>query len=262
MASFSIEPGRSATADARAAALSAIQLDPTLAEPHASLGMIYFFTDWNGKAAEEEFERSIALNPNYATAHHWYALDLAAMGRFPEALYEVHRAQELDPLSMIIGTNVGWIKYLNKDYDGAVIEYRRVLDLDASFVRARTRLGIVEIREGKFSEAVHDLTEAQKLSNDPYILGLLGQALAMDGQTAAAQRVVGQLNTKSASKYVPPFAIALVDIGLGKKNAALSELERSIDDRSTSMVYAKVDPSLDELRGDDEFRELLHRVQF
>jgi len=242
--------------------LSAIQLDPTLAEPHASLGMIYFFTDWNGKAAEKEFEHSIALNPNYATAHHWYALDLAAMGRFPEALYEVHRAQALDPLSMIIGTNVGWIKYLNKDYAGAVIEYRRVLDLDPSFVRARTRLGIVEIRQGKFSEAVRDLTEAQKLSNDPYILGLLGQALALDGQTAAAQRVVAQLNTKSASKYVPPFAIALVDLGLGKKNAALSELARSVDDRSTSMVYAKVDPSLDELRNDDEFKELLHRFQF
>lgn len=262
LASFSVESGKAANPDARAAALSAIQLDPTLAEPHASLGMIYFFTDWNGPAAETEFERAIALNPNYATAHHWYALDLAAMGRFSEARYEIHRAQLLDPLSLIIGTNVGWIEYLNHSYDAAINEYRKVLELDPSFVRARTRLGIAEIRKGDFNAAVTDLEAAQKLSDDPYIGGLLGEALALSGKTAAAEHMLADLQARAKSKYVPPFSLALVYIGLRQNPAALAALEQSIDDRSTSMVYAKIDPSLDDLRNDPRFQKMISGMRF
>jgi len=262
LASFSIESGRSAIPDARAAALSAIQLDPTLAEPHASLGMIYFFTDWDGPAAEREFERAIALNPNYATAHHWYALDLAAMGRFPQALYEIHRAQALDPLSLIIDTNVGWIEYLSRDNNAAMLEYKKVLELDPSFVRALTRRGIAEIRNGNPRDAVADLTKASILSGDPYILGLLGQAQATSGATPAAERTLKQLQSMAASKYVPPFAFALVYLGLDRKPDAIKALQQAIDDRSTSMVYAKIDPSLDVLRSDPSFQALLSKMRF
>jgi DNA-binding winged helix-turn-helix (wHTH) protein/TolB-like protein/Tfp pilus assembly protein PilF len=262
LASFSVESGRAAIPDARAAALSAIQLDPTLAEPHASLGMIYFFTDWNGPAAEGEFERAIALNPNYATAHHWYALDLAAMGRFPQALYEIRRAQALDPLSLIIDTNVGWIEYLSHDYDAALADYKKVLELDPSFVRALTRRGIVEIRKGDAGAAVVDLTSAARLSGDPYILGLLGQAQAASGATAAAEKTRTQLEEMAKTKYVPPFALALVDMGLGRKPEAIKELGQAVGDRSTSMVYAKIDPSLDALRGDAEFQQVIASMHF
>ncbi|HEY4356622.1 MAG TPA: winged helix-turn-helix domain-containing protein [Acidobacteriaceae bacterium] len=262
LASFSVESGRAANPDARAAALSAIQLDPTLAEPHASLGMIYFFTDWNGPAAEQEFAKAIALNPNYATAHHWYALDLAAMGRFPEALYEIRKAQTLDPLSLIISTNVGWIKYLNHQNQDAIADYRKVLELDPSFVRARTRLGIAEIRGGNAQAAVKDLEEAEKASGDPYVSGLLGEALGQSGQTAAAERVLRDLQAKSASKYVPPFSLALVDLGLNRKKDAITALKQAVDDRSTSMVYAKIDPSLDALRNDPEFAGVIAGMNF
>ena len=262
LASFSVESGRTATPDARAAALSAIQLDPTLAEPHASLGMIYFFTDWNGLAAEGEFERAIALNPNYATAHHWYALDLAAMGRFPQALYEIRRAQELDPLSLIISTNVGWIEYLNHSNGQAIAEYRKVLELDPSFVRARTRLGIAEMQCGDFAAAVADLQQAERDSGDPYVSGLLAEAMARNGQKQAAEKTLRDLEARSATKYVPPFTFALIELGFNDHRAAIKALEQAAEDRSTSMVYAKIDPSLDALRGDPEFEAILRRMRF
>jgi DNA-binding winged helix-turn-helix (wHTH) protein/tetratricopeptide (TPR) repeat protein len=263
LASFSVEPGATANADARSAALSAIQLDPTLAEPHASLGMIYFFTDWNLTAAEREFERAIQLNPNYATAHHWYALDLAAMGRFPQAMYEIHLAQKLDPLSLIIGTNVGWIEYLARDYAGATRDLQRVLELDPNFVRARTRLGMVEMATGDNTAAVADLTQALALSGDedPWVEGLLGDAEARAGNRPAAEHALAELNERSGSQYVPPISRALVLIGLGRRSEALAELAKAADDHSTSMVYARVDPALDAVRSEAGFQELLGRIK-
>ena len=262
LSSFSIESGRTAIPDARAAALSAIQLDPTLAEPHASLGMIYFFTDWDGHAAEREFERAIALNPNYATAHHWYALDLAAMGRFPQALYEIRRAQSLDPMSLIIDTNVGWIEFLSRNNAVAMQSFQKVLELDPNFVRALTRKGIVEMQSGDAKSAAADLTKASSLSSDPYILGLLGESQAQSGALPAAQHTLKQLQTMASAKYVPPFAIALVQLGLGNKPEAIKLLQQSVEDRSTSMVYAKIDPSLDALRSDPAFQSVIASMRF
>jgi tetratricopeptide (TPR) repeat protein len=263
LASFSVEPGSSANADARSAALSAIQLDPTLAEPHASLGMIEFFTDWNLPGAEREFERAIQLNPNYATAHHWYALDLAAMGRFPQALYEIHQAQKLDPLSLIIGTNVGWVEYLSRDYAGAGRDLERVLELDPNFTRARTRLGMVELATGDDKAAVVNLTQALALSGDedPWVAGLLGDAEARAGDRAAAERALDTLRKRSATQYVPPISRALVMIGLGRNAEALPALAASVEDHSTAMVYARVDPSLDAVRKDPAFAALANRIK-
>ena len=263
LASFSVEPGSEANAAARSAAISAIHLDPTLAEPHASLGMIYFFTDWNLSAAEREFEQAIRLNPNYATAHHWYALDLAAMGRFPQALYEIHMAQKLDPLSLIIGTNVGWIEYLARDYPAADRDLQRVLELDPNFARARTRLGMVEMATGAETAAISDLTQALALSGseDPWVEGLLGDAEARAGKKTEAERMLGKLQKRSATEYVPPISRALVLLGLNRTQQALVELGRSADDHSTAMVYGRVDPSLDAVRNDPKFQSLLSRIK-
>jgi DNA-binding winged helix-turn-helix (wHTH) protein/Flp pilus assembly protein TadD/TolB-like protein len=264
LASFSVEPGSAANADARSAALSAIQLDPTLAEPHASLGMIYFFTDWNLSTAEREFERSIQLNPNYATAHHWYALDLAAMGRFPQALYEIHIAQKLDPLSLIIGTNVGWIEYLSHDNTAAMVALNRVLELDPHFARAHTRLGMVQMADGDNAAAVASLTAALADDSgdpDPYVQGLLGDAEARAGDRAEATRILAQLSANSTVRYVPPISRALVLTGLGRNTEAIAALSQAVDDHSTSMVYARVDPSLDSLRTESAFQNLVARTK-
>jgi len=263
MASFSAEPGQKAQPAAQAAAMRAITLDPALAEPHASLGMLSFFTDWNGPAAEREFRRAIVLKPNYATAHHWYALDLAAMGRLPESLAEVTRAEELDPLSLIISTNVGWVLYFNRRYDEAVVQYRKALEMDPHFARARTRLGIAYLAKHENAAAIRELeTAVHESGDDPYISGVLGGAKAISGDRSGAQIILRELTTRASSHYVPPFARALVYVGLGDKENALKCLEQAYADRSTSMVYAKVDPSLDLLRKDPRFEAILARMNF
>jgi tetratricopeptide (TPR) repeat protein len=261
LASFSVEPGQQANADARSAALSAIHLDPTLADPHASLGMIYFFTEWNLPAAEQEYVQAIRLNPNYATAHHWYALDLASMNRPAQAIYEVRLARSLDPLSLIIGTNVGWVEYLGRDYPNALRDLHRVLELDPNFARARTRLGMVEMAMGDNAAAVADLTRALSLSGDedPWVRGLLGEAEARAGNRAAAERALAELRRSSATRYVPPISRALILLGLGRNAEAMTALEQAADDHSTSMVYARVDPSFDPIRSDPAFKALLAR---
>ncbi len=241
VASFSVEPGRQAISSARTAALSAIQLDSGLAEPHAALGMISFFTDWDGAAAEQEFQRALALEPNYATAHHWYALDLAAMGRADQASYEVRKAQDLDPTSSMIATNVGWVFYLNRHYEEAEHAFRKVLEMDPGFVRAHTRLGITLLTEGKNQAAVQELRQALALSGDPYVKGVLAEALAVSGNRAEASRMLAEMIKDSQQRYVQPFGIALAYLGLGQRDRALEWLQKALDDHTTTMVWAKIE---------------------
>jgi DNA-binding winged helix-turn-helix (wHTH) protein/Flp pilus assembly protein TadD/TolB-like protein len=262
-ADYSIAPGKSCGPDARAAALGALALNPRLAEPHAALGMVSFFADWNGLEAEKEFQQAIALDPNDATPHHWYALDLSAMGRFPQALYEIRRAQALEPLSLIIGTNVGWILYLNRDYAQAIKEYTKVLELDPDFARARTRMGMAQMQNGDLSGAIANLQAAAKITgNDPYVVGLLAQAEAMAGHTNDAEKLLHNLEPSPGSRYVPPISRALIYIGLHKDGLALNELQQAFQDHSPALTYAKVDPSLDRLRADSRFQKMISTLKF
>jgi DNA-binding winged helix-turn-helix (wHTH) protein/tetratricopeptide (TPR) repeat protein len=260
--SFSVEPGRQAISSARSAALSALQLDPGLAEPHASLGMISFFTDWDGAAAEQEFQRALALQPNYATAHHWYALDLAAMGRMDQANYEIHKAQNLDPLSSMIATNVGWVYFLNRQYPEAEQAFRKVLEVDPGFARAHTRLGITLLTEGKAQAAQEELQQALNVSGDPYVKGLLAQSLAASGKRAEANRLLSELIKDSQTRYVQPFGVALAYLGLGERAEALQWLQKAYDDHTVTMVWAKVDPELDQLRNTSELKTMLSKMKF
>jgi DNA-binding winged helix-turn-helix (wHTH) protein/tetratricopeptide (TPR) repeat protein len=262
-ASLFVMPGSSANVEARSAALSAIQLDPTLAEPHTSLGLIYFYIDWNLPAAQREFERSIQLNPNYAMAHYWYAIDLAAVGRFPQALYEIHLTEKLDPLSLTIGTHAATVEYLARDYAGARHDLQRVLELDPNFARARARLGMVELATGDDAGAVAELTKALALcgNDDPWIEGLLGYAQARSGNYPAAKHMLDQLRKRGAAHYVPPDSRGLVLLGLGRRTEAITAFTEAVEDRSTTMVVARVDPMLDPLRGDPAFEALLAHIK-
>lgn len=261
--SLFVESGSSANVEARSAALSAIHLDPALAEPHASLGLIYFYIDWNLRAAEHEFERSIQLNPNYAMAHYWYALDLAVTGRFPQALYEARLTQKLDPLSLTIGTHVATVEYLSKDYASARRDLQRVLELDPNFARARARLGMVEMATGDNAAAVAELTKALALcgGDDPWIEGLLGYAQARSGNRPAAEHMLDQLRKRGASHYVPPDSRGLVLFGLARRAEAMAAFSEAVHEHSTTMIVAGVDPMLDPFRGDLEFRALLDHIQ-
>jgi DNA-binding winged helix-turn-helix (wHTH) protein/TolB-like protein/Flp pilus assembly protein TadD len=261
LGSYGVEPAQRAYPNAKAAALKALELDSSLAEAHSSQGMIAFYYGWNWDEAEQEFRRSLAINPDYATTHTWYAVSLVALGRNEEALAQVRKAEELDPMSLIINTEVGRVFYLTRQYDQAIEAYRKVIDLDPQFARAHSRLGMVYAAKGDFPNAIGEFEKAKALSTDPYLDGLIGYAQASSGNTASARLTLKELTERSHREYVPSFSIALIRIGLGDRDQALDLLTKSYQDRSTYMVYAKVDPLLDSIRSDPRFAVLLHRMK-
>jgi len=246
---------------AKAAALKALQLDDSLAEPHASLGIVYFYYEWDWSKAEHEFQRAIALNPNCALAHIRYALNLGAMCRYEEAFSQVRHAQELDPLSLQINTVAGRIHYFARHYDQSIDAYRKVIDLDPSYVRAHTRLGITYAAAGAFREAVHEFEESQRRSClDSYLAAHLGHAQARSGDTRTARRILEELTQQPPGQYVHESSVALICIALGKPDQALEWLAKAYQVRCYDMVYAKTEPLLDPLRSDPRFTALLNQM--
>jgi DNA-binding winged helix-turn-helix (wHTH) protein/Flp pilus assembly protein TadD len=259
--SFGVEPASYAYPAARAAALKALQFDNSLAESHASLGMVYFYYEWKWSEAEQEFKRAIALNPNYVLAHSWYALNLGAMGRYEEAFDHVRQAQQLDPLSLEINTVAGRIFYFSRQYDRSVDVYRKAIDLDPYYARAHTRLGMTYAAMGAFRDAIREFEESQRLSGaDPNLDGLLGYAQALSGNTGKARKLLKELTRRPRRDYVPAFSMALIWIGFGQRDHALECLARSYQDRSTDMVYSRTEPLLDPVRSDPRFTALLQQM--
>jgi len=259
--SYGVESSREEYPSAKTASLKSLQLDNLLPEAHASFGMVLFFDEWNWPQAEHEFRRAIDLDPNYAMAHSWYALDLLAMGRTKEAIDQAQIAQNSAPLSLIINTEVGWAYYSSHQYGSAIDAYQNVLDLDQNFARAHTRLGMVYAAQKNFSNAIREFKKAQDLSGpDPYVDGLLGYSEALSGNTDAARKLLLELTKRSHTEYVPAFSMALICIGLHDNDRALSWLAQSVQERSTYMVYAKTDPLLDSIRSDPRFGALMNQM--
>jgi DNA-binding winged helix-turn-helix (wHTH) protein/tetratricopeptide (TPR) repeat protein len=253
------QPNLQAYSLAKAAALKALQLDDSLAEPHVSLGIAYFYYECNLSKAEDEFQRAIALNPSYALAHSWYALDLGASGREEEALDHVRYAQELDPLSLQINTVAGRIFYFLRQYDQSVDAYRKVIDLDPRYARVHTRLGITYAAMGAFDGAIREFEESQRLSSlDPYLAGYLGHVLALTGDTREARRLLKELSQHPHAA----FSAALIWMGLGKCDEALECLAKAHEIHCSEMVYAKAEPLLDSLRSDPRFGTLINSTVF
>jgi DNA-binding winged helix-turn-helix (wHTH) protein/TolB-like protein/Flp pilus assembly protein TadD len=262
LASYGVESPQKAYPAARGAALNALRLDNSLADAHASLGMIAFYYGWNWSESEQEFQQALALNPNDVGAETWYGLNLAAMGRVEEAIDLVQRAKEIDPLSPEINVVLGHLYYSSRQYEKAIDVYRKVIQLNPNFARAHMRLGMTYMAQHALGDSVHEYEEAKRLTGaDPYVDGLLGCAEALSGNTAAAQKLLKELTLRSRDQYIPAFSIALVYIGLGERDRALEWLEQAYQDRSAYMVYAKTDPLLDPLRSDPRFISLLHRMR-
>ncbi|MDH2900891.1 MAG: adenylate/guanylate cyclase domain-containing protein [archaeon] len=246
---------------ARTHAEKALVIDNELAEAHTSLGLVMFQYDHNWYAAEKEFRKAIELNPNYAPAHQFYADYLKALGRFDEALLEMKQAHEIDPLSLAISTGIGHVLYLSRQYDLAIEQYRKSVQMDPTFVQARLWFGRPYLQKGMFQEAINELEEAVKLSGDSNIsLAVLGHAHASAGNKAEAQKILHNLLERSKSRYVPSYWIALVYIGLDDKEKAFEWLERAYEDRSSWLVWMKVEPRFDILRSDSRFDSLLARM--
>ena len=240
-----------AISESKAAALKAIELDPTLAEAHVALGHIRLWLDWEWQAAELEFKQGISLNPNSALAHDQYAMYLAAMGRLTEAVGEARRAQTLDALSPIVNTDLGWcLLYAGRGTE-AVDQFRRTLEIDPKYVSARWGLGASYAQQRAFKDAVAELKQAVTLSEgSPLISGHLGYAYGLGGMQSDARDTLAELKTLSARQYVPSTALALVYTGLGDKAQALEWLGRAVDEHDFSLVFLDVAPWFESLRSE------------
>lgn len=260
--SYSVLPPKESAPLIKAAAMQALQIDDELAEAHASLGHVKMMHDWDWPGAEWEFKRAVELNPNYATAHHWYALYLMAMGQFQESLDELKQAQRLDPLSLIINTVLGAYFYYAREYDKAIEQCRETLKLNPKFHVAYGIIGQAYTQKGMYHEAIAELQKARSLSSEPEGLSLLGYTYAVAGQRSKARKALNQLKQLSRQRYIKPAFIALIYIGLAEQEQALSWLERAYRDRNELMLTLKVDPRLDIIRLDPGFTKLLKRVGF
>jgi tetratricopeptide (TPR) repeat protein len=245
---------------ARAALKKALELDDSLAEAHASSGLLATF-ECRLERAITDFERAIQLKPNYATAHHWLMFGRLALGHLDQAVEEGKRALKLDPLSPIINADFAWTFFCARRFDEAERQARKTLEIDPQFFLAHYYLGQVLQFKGQLTEAIAEFQKAVDLNGDPDSLGMLGQAYARNGQKDEAQKVLVRLNEEAKSRYVAPYSTALVYLGLGDKERALDELERAYQRGDTNYLFViRVDPMLDDLRGHPRFDALVQKI--
>jgi tetratricopeptide (TPR) repeat protein len=247
---------------AKAAVKRALELDDTLGEAHATSGAILNAYDFEFDRAIAEFERAIRLNSNYAMAHHWFGMGpLTALGQFDRAIAEGKRAVELDPLSLIDNADFGWIYFNARRYDEAIAQLRKTIDLDSRFYVAHYYLGQALQFKGQLTEAIAEYRTAVELDDDPVALAFLGHAYARAGQRNEAQKILDRLTQEAKSRYVSVYSFALVLTGLGDKDGAIEALEQAYLNHEGHDIYnIKVDPMLDDLRGQARFEALVQKV--
>jgi TolB-like protein/Tfp pilus assembly protein PilF len=247
---------------AKAAVKRALELDDTLAEAHASSARILSGFDFDSQRAITEFERSLQLNPNYATAHHWFAAGpLLALGRFDESIAEGKRSIELDPLSMINNADFGNDYYYARRYDEAIAQLRKTIEIEPHSYLAHFYLGEALQLKGQLPEAIAEYRKAAELDDDPFVLALLGQSYARAGRRDEGNQILTQLTQEAKARYVSAYGVGLVFLGLGDKNRAMDELEHAYRENDGGDIYdIKIDPMLDELRGDPRFEALAEKI--
>jgi serine/threonine-protein kinase len=261
LASYGAVAPKEAMPKAKKAAEKALAVDPALADAHAALGFVRSFYEWDWPGAEHAYQRAIELNPGYATARHWYSGCLRAMGRLEEAMTEIKRAQELDPLSVAIGRDLGRVYHLRRQYDQAIEQYRRVLELDPNFPSGYLHLGMAYEGKLRYEEALAAFQKAQTLpGGNPLILGASGHCYAASGNLAEARRALTELDELSRRRYVAPISRALIYIGLGDRDRAFQWLEKACEERDPWLAWLNVEPVFDSLRSDPRFPRLLRRV--
>ncbi len=260
LATYNLSAPPAVLSRAKAAAERALEIDNQLAEAHTSLAKVRADYDWDWSAAEEGFKRALELNPNYATAHHWYALHLMAMGQFEEAATEIKCAQQLDPLSLSINASTGLPFYWSRRYEQAIERFRRTLELDLAFPLAHVLLGQAYAQQGMFGEAIAELSRARELDGTPRARAILAYTLAVAGQRDEASMILAELQELASDKYVSPYFIGLIYTAMSDQDQALTWLEKAYEERSGWLVWLKVDPKLDSLRSDPRFAELVQQV--
>jgi TolB-like protein/Tfp pilus assembly protein PilF len=262
LSGFGAAPPQDSFPLAEAAAKKALEIDDNLAEAHTTLGFILCVHHLNFADSIREFERAIALNPNYATAHHWFGDGpLLAVGQFDRAIGEGKRAVELDPLSVIITADLGADYLVARRYNEAIEQFHKAIDLDPRFYYAHWNLAQALEMKGDLRGALAEYKKAVELDDDPFVLALLGQAYAKVGQRDEALKILAQLPQIAAHRYVPSYSFALLHMALGDKDKAIEWLERSYHDGAgLDIIFLKVDPMLDPLQKEPRFQALVQKV--
>jgi serine/threonine-protein kinase len=247
---------------AKAAAEQALAIDDALAEAHTSLGCIRVIYERNWPEAAKEFNRALELNPNSSSAHYWHALwYLLPTGQFDLCLAEIQKAQELDPLSLVLNAGIGWQYYFARDFDRAIAALQKTLELDKDFLFAHDVLGQAYAQKGMHEQAIAEIEKAVALSNRRTLsLGALGHAYALAGKRDEAQKILDELLALAQQKYVSSYDIALVYTGLGEKEQALEWLEKAFEEHNGWLVFLNVEPQFDGLRSEARFTALLKRM--
>jgi serine/threonine protein kinase/tetratricopeptide (TPR) repeat protein len=255
---FAFVPPKEAYPKAKEAALKALEIDDTLAEAHTSLALVTALHDLNWSGGAREFQRAIALNPDYAVAHLWYGWTLGLMGLFDEAIAEAKRALELDPLSLNINWLLGVVYLFARQYDRAIEQFRKTLELDPNFFVVHAFLGLAYIQKSMYEESIAELEKAVAISPINLSLTCLGYGYAAAGRRLEAQKVLDQLNEISKEKYVPALHRAIICAGLGEKDKAFEWLQKAYEERF--IIAIKVNQAFDSLRSDPRFADLLRRM--
>jgi DNA-binding SARP family transcriptional activator/Tfp pilus assembly protein PilF len=245
---------------ARAAAQRALELDPSLAEPHATLAYVAMYYDWNWKTAEQEFKRAIELDPNYATAHEWYGLFLAAMGRFDDARAQEKQAEQLDALSTPIAATAAWVLYYAGQNEAAKKELEIVLRTDSTFALGHFYLGRAEEAAGSYQTALTQYEATGPLRTWVPTLAARGHLLGTVGRKKEAEAILAQLDSMSRRQYVTAYGVALIYESLGQNDSAFVWLDRGVRERTHWLVWLNRDPRWGPLRADARFNELVRRV--
>ena len=256
---YGISQPKDAFPKAKEAATKALSIDGTLAEARTSLAFIKHRWDWGKEEAEKEFQLAIKYKPTYAPAHQWYSSYLVAVGRFDDAINEAKRAQELEPLSFIGNSHLGWILYLAGRYDESIAHCKRLLDVDPNFFPARRYMGLSYEQKDMYAEAINQFEQGVKLSGSPLMMSLLGHAYAASGKKPEARRILAELGQQK-QRYVSPYTVATIYAGLGEKDQAFKWLEKAFDERDIWLMNMRVDPVLKPIRSDHRFADLLQRI--
>lgn len=248
---------------ARPYALKAIELDPSLSQAHASLAYIRFYFDWDWAGASEAFRRAIELNPNDPIAHQWHAVYLLAAGRPDDAMHEIRIAQRLDPLSLAINTDVGFHHYHNGRYAEAIAQLQSVLGMKGDFGLAHLWLARSYLEIGRFDQSLASTASAEAAAPEwPVLMAARGYTLGVMGRTDKARAVRDEMDRLSARLFVTSYGVALVHAGLGEKEQAFGWLDKAFAERSHWLVWLRLDPRWETLRGDSRFAKLVERMNY
>jgi serine/threonine protein kinase/tetratricopeptide (TPR) repeat protein len=257
---------------AKAAAQKSVDIDPLLAEGYTSRAFVKLAYDWDWQGAETDFKKALDLNPQYPTAHQWYASYLVQMGKFDRARQEIEQAQQLDPLSPIISSNAGLYSYFEHRYDDAITQYKRTLEIDPGFWVAHHYMGLAYAKKGAHEAAIGQLRgllespgegplKEGAVEKDPEVAASLGFIYATAGKRSDAEAILERLKALSERRYVSGLYLAIVYAGLKDQEHALEYLNKAYESRHPGLVLIRVDPIFDDLRSDERFKQLVKRFE-